>query len=141
MITLWKWCLYLFVRVADVTPENKTALASIYPNNSSGETLEDELKMFLNVVHLSITGNEPAQAFGIATVAKTSMRDEFKTLLDNLTDARYAIIASVPLSGYQEHELVMTNFPVTPNGQIVSWDAALQYIENEFGLVVIQPGE
>ena len=139
MATEWKWRIYLFVRAVDVTAANRQALAEIYTNNGSGETVVDELKMFLSVVRLSTTGNEPAQAFGINTVAKTAMRDEFKSLLDTLTNARYAVVASVELPGYQEHELVMTNFDVTPNGQIVSWDAALKYIENEFGLVVILP--
>lgn len=139
MTTEWKWRIYLFVRVVDATPENKTAFAEIYVNNDSGETLEDERKMFDHVVRLSISGNEPAQAYGINTVAKTSMRDEFEILLDSLTNARYAVVASVELPGYQEHELVMTNFPVTPSGQIVSWNMALQYIESELGLVVIPP--
>ena len=139
MATEWKWRIYLFVRAADATAANRQTFAEIYSNNGSGETVEDELKMFLTVVRLSTTGNEPAQAFGINTVAKTAMRDEFKSLLDTLTNASYAVVASVELPGYQEHELVMTNFDVTLNGQIVAWDAALRYIENEFGLVVIQP--
>ena len=137
MATEWKWRIYLFVRAVDVTVANKTAFANIYVNNSSGETLEDERKMFDSVVRLSASGNEPAQAVGINTVAKTSMRDGFKTLLDNLTNARYAVVASVELPNYQESELVLTNFDVTPNGQIVSWDKALEYVESEFGLVVI----
>ena len=137
MTTEWKWRIYLFVRAVDATSANRQAIAEIYTNNGSGETVEDELKMFLSVVRLSTNGNEPAQAFGINTVAKTAMRDDFKTLLDSLTNARYAVIASVELPGYQESELVMTNFDVVPGGQIVSWDAALGYIKNEFGLVVI----
>ena len=138
MATEWKWRIYLFVRAADVTAANKSAFANTYVNNGSGEMLEDERKMFDSVVRLSASGNEPAQAVGINTVAKTSMRDGFKTLLDSLTNARYAVVASVELPNYQESELVMTNFPVTPNGQIVSWDKALEYIESEFGLVVIR---
>ena len=139
MTSEWKWRIYLFVRAIDATAANRQTLAEIYSNNGSGETVEDELKMFFTVVRLSTTGNKPAQAFGINTVAKTAMRDEFKTLLDSLTNARYAVVTSVELPGYQERELVMTNFPVTPRGQIVSWSAALNYIENEFGLVVIPP--
>ena len=139
MTTEWKWRVYLFVRAADVTAVNKSAFANIYVNNGSGESLEDERKMFDSVVRLSASGNEPAQAVGINTVAKTSMRDDFKTLLDNLTNARYAVVASVELPDYQESELVLTNFDVTPNGQIVSWDMALKYVEKEFGLVIISP--
>ena len=137
MTTKWKWRIYLFLRSIDATAANKQALAEIYSNNGSGETVADELKMFLSVARLSTTDNELAQAFGINTVAKTAMRDEFKALLDSFTNARYAVVASVELPGYQEHELVMTNFDVTPSGQIVSWKNALKYIENEFGLVVI----
>ena len=138
MATEWKWRIYLFVRAIDVTASNRSAFANIYVNNGSGESLEDERKMFDSVVRLSASGNEPAQAVGINTVAKTSMRDGFKSLLDSLTNARYAVVASVGLPGYQENELVLTNFDVTPNGQIVSWDMALEYIESEFGLVVIR---
>ena len=138
MTTEWKWRIYLFVRAVDVIPANRTAFANIYVNNGSGESLADERKMFDTVVRLSASGNEPAQAVGINTVAKTSMRDEFKSLLDSLTNARYAVVASVESLSYQESELVMTNFDVTPNGQIVSWNKALNYIEKEFGLVEIQ---
>ena len=138
MTTTWKWRIYLFVRVAVTSATNKTAFANIYVNNGSGESLEDERKMFDSVVRLSVSGDEPAQAVGINTVAKTSMRDGFKSLLDNLTNARYAVVASVELPNYQESELVMTNFDVTSNGQIVSWDMALEYIESEFGLVEIR---
>ena len=137
MITEWKWRIYLFVRAVDATTTNRQALAEIYSNNGSGETVADELKMFLSVVRLSTAGNGPAQVYGINTVAKTTMQDEFKILLDSLTNARYVVVASVELPGYQEHELVMTNFDVTPSGQIVSWKNALKYIKNEFGLVVI----
>ena len=137
MTTQWKWRIYLFVRSIDASVGNKTALANIYVNNDSGESLENELKMFLTVTQLSASGNLPVRAYGISMVAKTSMRDGFKTLLDGLTNARYAVVASVPVQGYKENELVMTNFDVIPNGQIVAWDDALNYIENEFGLVVI----
>ena len=141
MTTEWKWRIYLFVRAVDATPENKAALANIYVNNDSGQTFDDEMRMFLNLTRLSVSGELPVQVFGINTVAKTAMREGFKSLLDTLTNARYAVVASVELPGYQEHELVMTNFPVTPSGQIVSWKNALKYIENEFGLVVIPPAE
>ena len=137
MVTQWKWRIYLFVRPVDATIANKNALANIYVDNGSGQTFEDEMRMFLTLTKLSTNGELPVQAYGISTVAKTAMRDGFKTLLDNLTNARYAVVASVPVSGYAENELVMTNFDVTPSGQIVSWNAALNYIENEFGLIVI----
>lgn len=138
-MTDWKWRIYLFVRAADDTAGNRQAFAEIYVNNGSGESLADEKRMLDSVVRLSTTGQEPAQAFGVNTVAKTSMRGAFKALLDALTNARYAAVASVAHGQWQEHELVLTNFPVTPSGQIVTWERALQYLEAEFGLKVIPP--
>lgn len=139
MTTLWKYRIMLFVRASDVTPANKQAFADIYVNGGSGETIEDEKKMFNTMVRLSTSGEEPAQAFGVSTAAKLSMRDGFKALLDGLTNARYAIVANTDLLNYADNELMMTNFPITPSGQIVTWNKALNYIENEFGLKVIIP--
>lgn len=138
-MTEWKWRIYLFVRAADDTAGNRQAFAEAYVNNGSDESLDNEKKMLDSVVRLSTTGQEPAQAFGVNTVAKTGMRGAFKALLDAFTNARYAVVANVAHGQWQEHELVLTNFPVTPNGQIVEWQDALAYLENEFGLQVIQP--
>ena len=137
MTTDWKWRLMLFIRAIDKTTANRQAFAEIYVNNGSLETLEDELKMFISTVHLSITGEEPTKAFGISTPAKTAMKDEFKILLDGLTNARYAIVANTKLPNWEDGELVLTNFDVVPNGQNVSWQDALQFIQNEFGFQVI----
>lgn len=141
MATDWKWKVFLFVRAADATTANKRKFADIYVDNGSLETVTNELKMFDSVVRLSTTGEEPAQAFGINCPAKTSMRDGFRALLDELTDARYAVVANTKLPNFEDGELVLTNFPVTPNGQIVTWDDALAYLESEFGLLVIPPDE
>ena len=137
MTTDWKWGLMLFIRAVDNTSSNRQAFAEIYVNNGSLETLEDELKMFISTVRLSSTGREPAKVFGISTPAKTIMKDEFKSLLDGFTNARYVIVANTKLPNWEDGELVLTNFDVTPNGQNVSWQDALQFIQNEFGFRVI----
>ena len=139
MTTLWKYRVTLFIRALDATLANKRAFADIFINGGSGETLADEIKMFDHVIRLSTSGVAPAQAFGVSTVAQLSMKDELKTLLDGLTDARYVISANTTLQNYADNELIATNFPVTPNGQIVTLQKALTYIENEFGLKVIEP--
>ncbi len=139
-MTDWLWRLYIFIRAVDNTAANRTAFASAFVNNGSGETTANERKIFDIVVRLSISGNEPAQAFGVNTAAKLSMRDDLRTLLDGLTDGRYAVVANITHGPWQENELALTNFPVTPSGQIATWKAALTFLENEFGLQVI-PGE
>lgn len=138
MITEWLWCIYLFIRVADNTAQNRNDFASAFVNNGSGESLADERKLFNGVSRFSVSGEEPAQVFGISTAAKKSMRDDLKTVLDGLTNARYAVVASVAHGTWLEDELALTNFPVTPSGQIVSWQTALAYLNSEFGLQVIE---
>lgn len=139
MMTDWKWRIFLFVREADNTPENRQALASIYVNNGGMETLVNELKMFDNVVRFSVSGGLPAQAFGVNTPAKTAMRDDFKTLMDSLTNARYMVVANTELPNYADGEYILTNFSIDPVGQIVTWTDTLTHINDEFGLNVIPP--
>lgn len=141
MTTLWKWRIFLFVRRVDATTANKTALASIYVNHGSGETLENELRMFDSVVKFSTTGALPAQVYGINLTAQTAMKDEFVAFVRTLTDARWAVVANTTLPQYADGELVATNFPVTPNGQIVDWETAKQYLFNHYGLREIPPAE
>jgi hypothetical protein len=139
-ITDWKWRVYIFIRAVDVTPAAKAAFAQVYVDGDCLESYEDQLRMFDNVVRLSLSGEEPAQVYGVNTAAKTSMRDGFKALLDVLPQARYAVVANTTLPEYEDGELVFTNFPgIVPSGQIVTWDKALQYLYNEFGLIVIVP--
>ncbi len=136
-MTDWLWRLYLFIRSIDNTAANRTAFAEAFTNNGSGETAANERKLFEGAVRFSFSGNEPAQAFGINTAAKKEMRDDLKTVLDGLTDARYGVVANIAHGPWQENELALTNFPVTPSGQIVTWQTALTFLENEFGLQVI----
>ena len=136
-LTEWKFKVYLFVRAVDATAANRQALAQILVDNGGMEVLQDELKMFDSVHRFSLTGEEPAQVYGLSIPAKLAMRDDFVTFLGTLTNARYAVTANTDLVNYDENELILTNFPITPNGQLVTWDTALNYLENEFGLIEI----
>lgn len=140
MATDWKWRIFLFVRAVDATPANKQALGQIYVDGGSGETLENEAKILDAVVGFSQTGQPPAQAYGVNLTAKTGMRDAFLTFLAGLTNARYGVVANTTLPNFAEGELVATNWPgITPNGQIVTWEQAKQFVENVFGLIEIVP--
>lgn len=141
MTTQWLWRIYLFVRVVDNTAQNRTDFANAFVNNGSLETAENEAKLFNSVVRFSTTGEEPAQAFGINTAAKKSMRDDLKVILDNLTNARYAAVANIAHGQWQENELALTNFPVNITGQIVTWQTAVTYMDDVFNLKVIQSEE
>ncbi len=139
-MTDWLWRIYLFIRQQDNTAQNRNDFANAFVNGGSLETVANERKLFNSAVRFSTTGNDPVQAFGINTAAKKSMRDDLKDVLDNLTDARYAVVANVAHGSWQENELALTNFPsITPSGQIATWQSALTLLENEFGLLVIEP--
>ena len=133
MSTEWIYRVFLFVRTADATPANKAAFAQMYVDAGSGETLADESLLLDNVTRFSTSGNEPAQAYGINTAAKLSMRDGFTALLGGLTNARYAVIEQG--SG----TLIRNNFAGISNGITVTWAQALARLEADFGLVVIEP--
>ncbi len=136
-MTDWLWRIYLFIRAVDNTAQNRTDFANAFVNNGSMETLVNERKLFNGAVRFSMDGNEPVIAFGINTAAKKEMRDDLKVILDNLTNARYAVVANIAHGQWQENELALTNFPITPSGQIVHWQNALTFLDNEFGLQVI----
>ena len=127
----WQWRVFFFVRAADATEANKNALANIYVNNGGMETLQNELKMFDGPIKFSTTGNLPAQAFGFNSPAKTAMRDGFKALLDNLTNARYAVVDQAT------GELVRSNMAGLTLGRVVTWEDAVASLNAEFGLQVI----
>jgi hypothetical protein len=137
-MTDWKWRIFLFVRQADNTPENRQAFASIYVDNGSLETLENELKLFDRVVKFSASGELPATAFGANVPAQGAMRDAFKTFLDSLTNAQYVVVANTALPQYEDGELIQTTFNVTPSGQQFTWEDTLQYISTNFGQQVIE---
>lgn len=137
MTTEWKWRIYLFVRAADNTPENRQAFASIYVDNGSLETLQNELLLFDHVVKFSASGALPAQAFGANIPAQGAMRDAFKTFLDGLTNAQYVVVANTDLPQYDDGELISTTFDITPAGQQYTWGDTVQYILSNFGQQVI----
>lgn len=138
--TEWKWRIMLFVRAADNTPANRQAFSQIFVDGGSGESLENEEKIFDSAVRLSTTGQLPAQAFGVSTAAKGTMRTAIKALLDSLTNARYVVVANTTLPQYADGELIDTNFDgLTPSGQIFTWQDTLDFIFAEFGVQPIVP--
>ena len=139
--TDWKCRIYLFVRAVDATAQNKQAFAQIFVDNGGLETLQNELRAFDAPVKLSVSGEAPAQAYGLNTAVKPAMRDDLKTFLDGLTNARYVVVANTDLANYRDGEFLATNFgdlPVDPTGKIVTWDQTLGFLRREFGLQVIQ---
>jgi len=141
MTSEWKFRCFLFIRAVDATGANKRALARVYVDNGSGETLEDELKMFDSVVRLSVTGAEPAQVFGINLTAKQTMRDAFINLISGLTQPAWAVLANTTLPQYADGEVIAVSPTLNPNfvGMQATWEQALQYLENQYGLKVIPP--
>lgn len=136
-ITNWKWRVYLFMRVVDVTAQVKNAVAHLFVDNGGLETLDNESKMFDGVVKFSQTGDEPAIAYGVSFVAKSDMKDAFVNFLQAYPNARYVVSANTELPNWADGELIATNFDVTPNGQIVDWSKIIKFLENEFGLIPI----
>ena len=138
--TDWRFRMYLFVRAVDATAQNKAAFGAIFANNGGLETAENEARAFDNCVRLSVSGEAPAQAFGVNTAIKPAMRDELKTFLDGLTNARYVVVANTDLANYRDGEFILTNFvdpDPDPTGRIVTWQNTLAYLNREFGLQVI----
>ena len=138
--TLWKWRMFLFVRAVDATAQNKAAFGAIFANNGSLETAENEARAFDNCVRLSVSGEAPAQAFGVNTAIKPEMRDALRTFLDGLAGARYVVVANTELPQYRDGEFILTNFPdpdPDPTGRIVTWQAVLNWLNREYGLQVI----
>ena len=140
MTTDWKFRIFLFVRKDDATPANKAALASIYVDNGSLQSLADELKMFDHVTRFSMTGEEPATVLGINLTAKATMKDEFIAFLDTLTNPAYVALANTTLPNYADGEVILVspNLPPGAVGMTVEWREALLYLDSLFGLKVIE---
>ena len=139
MSTNYKFRLFLFVRAQDATLANKRALAEVFAAES-GETVANEAKA-LDAVRLSVSGEEPAQAFGLNTAITGTMRDGILAFLDTLTNPRWVVSANTMLPQYADCEFIVTNFPDAPDmtGKTVTWQMALNYLNNEYGLQVIVP--
>lgn len=150
MITEWKWRMALFATVNQNTAENRTILATIF-SEASGESVEDERKLFDAAIRLSISGEDPAQVLGINFAAKTTMRDDLKAFLNTLNpnQIRYYVRANTALPQHFDGELLLTNKEAKGESDIVGippWDIepfdfqdALQDMFDEAGLQVI-PG-
>lgn len=141
MTTLWKWRVFMFVRAVDATAANRNALAAIYVNNGSGETLQNELKMFNSVVRFSNTGEEPAQVYGLNLTAQTNMKDQFISLIQGLTNPAWVVLANTTLPEHLDGEVVTisANLPQNAIGQIITWEQAKTYLFNQFGMLEIPP--
>lgn len=132
----WKWRLMLFVRAIDNTPANRQSFAEIFASDS-GESVEDESKLFDAVTRLSVSGELPAQALGLNTPVKAAMRDALRTFLDTLSQSFYVVTANINLPNYDRGEFIQSNLIAEWNGEFM-WQDALDYLYNERGLLVIE---
>lgn len=138
--TLWKWRMFLFVRAVDATATNKAAYGAIFANNGSLETAENEARVWDNCVRLSVSGETPAQAFGVNTAIKAGMQQALRDFLDTLTNAKYVVVANTTLANFADGEFILTNFvdpTPDPVGHLVTWNRTLEWLDTEFGLQVI----
>lgn len=148
----WQWYVMgLFVKESDVTPENKAAFAAIFATNGSGETIADESKLFDNVLRLSVSGELPAQVYGLAVPLKPEMREPMEGFLDTLSQSRYYVVRNLVLQpGQFIGQLMKTNDAIEPlvvPGQ-PPWDTtpftlqdALDDLYADRGLQLIGNGE
>ena len=144
MITDWRWRMFLFVRAVDATAANKAAYGAIFANNGSLETAEDEARAFDACTRLSTSGEEPVQAFVVNTAAKPQIRGRLEQFLRGLTDGRYVIVANTGLGNQPDGQFSQTNFPnahPSPKNRVVTWNDALSFLNEEFGLQVIKDTE
>lgn len=139
----WQFEMYLFVHRTDalatieyqgVTRETREWLARIVAKYS-GETWQNEYKMFNSASRFSVDGNEPALAYGIKVPCALAMRDEISTLFSLFTQVkRWYVVAKIPINGRQENELLLSNDNGAPIGQVFTWWDAVADVENDFGL-------
>lgn len=146
--TNYKWRTALFVPANQNTPENRTTLANII-SAASGETVEDERKLFDYAARLSTTGELPVQVFGIDLGVTVDMRDDMRAFLDTLPplQVRYYVRANTTLPQNFDGKLLLTNKDTAGQPDIVGvapWDTqpfsmqdALADLFDERGLIVI----
>lgn len=126
MTTDYKWRTALFVYANQNTPDNRTTLATII-SAASGETVENERKLFDYAVRLSTTGALPVQVFGIDLGCTATMRDDMRTFLDTLPplQVRYYVRANTTLPQNFDGKLLLTNKDAAGQPDIVGvapWD-------------------
>jgi hypothetical protein len=127
----------IFVRAADNTAGNRQSFAEIYANNGSGESVDDESKLFDSVTRLSTSGEEPAQVLGLNTPVKATMRDAMRSFLDTLSQSFYVVVANVDLPQYDKGEFMLSNLIAEWTGEY-TWQDALDYLYAERELRVIE---
>lgn len=134
----WKIRIMLFVREVDNTPENRQTFGAIFADNGSGESDANESKLFDTAVKLSVSGDLPAQAFGLETaLLLPDMRDDMRAFLDTLPQVRYYVIANIDTAQNSTGDYIDSN-----KGGFV-WEGtftmqdALDDIFDERGLIVI----
>jgi hypothetical protein len=132
--TYWKWHLYLFMKAADADQAMVAEFARIYVENGSGELLENEKKFIDCIKKYSLSGETPVQVYGVGLPVMISMREEFLAWIHSHPEAYYVVTSNTDLNGYKDNELVLTNFEIVPNGQIVDWTMIDEYLLHEFGL-------
>lgn len=83
--TLWQWRLILICHVNANTLSNRNALAQVFVDNGSGESLADETKMFGNAIRLALTATPTVhRAYGISFPVKANMRDALLTVIQQI---------------------------------------------------------
>ena len=138
MATEWKWIIYIFFNkdsVMEDLMDDVTRVIATY----SGESLEDEERMWDAPLKFSPTGVEPANVYGISFPAKKEMKDEIIKLLSPYPKLRYVLLSNTDIGGYDDRELITTNLTITPIGQKVEYDNVKEFMYDEFGLKEILP--
>jgi hypothetical protein len=111
----WTHWLYLIVRATDNTQQNRDAMAAIVAA-TSGESVEDEKKMFQSAVRFGVGGTGDVVAFGLRMPVKPSMRLALLDFVNNqLTNPRWYVARNcVKAAGQFTHQLTHTNDNVAP---------------------------
>lgn len=145
----WEYEIALSATVNQNTPENRTALATIFANYSA-ETIADERLMFDKALRLSVSGEEPAQVLAVNFVATGAMRTDLRTFLDSLPQAQiaYWVRANTILPMHFDGELLLVGGGAVDIVGVPPWDTqpfsfqdALERLNIEAGLQVIQGEE
>jgi len=132
-MTQWGWRLYLAVRAADNTAQNRQAWGEIFANHDSGESVENEKRMADSAIRLSTSGDEPVQVLVVSSLVKADMRTPLQTLIGGLTQSLWAVVTNP--GGLFVASNVGAGGQV---GQPFGLDDALAYLRNTYNLQVIE---
>lgn len=148
-ISGWHYRLYFFLTISEMNPGRKTALATIFSNNGSGESKDDEKKMFDSCVRMSITGSEPATYYALNTAMLPQMRAPLTGFVHAISQSRYYVVMNYEYGGNFAGELVESDDvgippiqPGTPPYNTIpfGWTDALADIFEGRGLIPILGG-